>query len=107
MCNFDTDIPMSVPKLRISKVRILWRNNAFLIYFCSIYSRYSHCCGYRLFFCMMLYYMMENGHKLYDEMIKKYTEYTEADFQRDAAGARVGDFSLPPTRKSADHKIIS
>lgn len=56
---------------------------------------------------MMLYYMMENGHKLYDEMIKKYTEYTEADFQRDAAGARVGDFSLPPTRKSADHKIIS
>lgn len=44
--------------------------------------------------------MMENGHKLYDEMIKKYTEYTEADFQRDAAGARFG-FPVTAIKKAA------
>lgn len=44
--------------------------------------------------------MMENGHKLYDEMIKKYTEYTEADFQRDAAGTRFG-FPVTAIKKAA------
>ena len=29
----DPSVPVSVPKLRISKVRILWRNFAFLIHF--------------------------------------------------------------------------
>ena len=44
--------------------------------------------------------MMENGEKLYDEMLKKYTEYTEEDFQRDAAGARFG-FPVTAVKKSA------
>lgn len=55
---------------------------------------------------MMLYYMMENGHKLYDEMIKKHTEYTEADFQRDAAGARFGFFVATNEKKVLITKLF-
>lgn len=44
--------------------------------------------------------MMENGTKIYEEMLEKYTAYTEEDFQRDAAGARFG-FPVTAIKKAA------
>lgn len=42
VCQNGPSVPMSVPKLRISKVRILWRNNAFLIDLRYIYVADAH-----------------------------------------------------------------
>ena len=44
--------------------------------------------------------MMENGHKLYKQMIEKYRAYTEDDFKRDAEGARFG-FPVTAIKKAA------
>lgn len=44
--------------------------------------------------------MMSNGKDLYDRLIKKYTEYTAEDFERDAAGARFG-FPVTAIKKAA------
>lgn len=44
--------------------------------------------------------MMSNGDKLYENLIKKYTEYTEEDFKRDATGARFG-FPVTAIKKAA------
>lgn len=44
--------------------------------------------------------MMENGTKLYNEMIEKYKAYGEDDFKRDADGARFG-FPVTAIKKAA------
>ncbi len=44
--------------------------------------------------------MMENGDKLYEQLIEKYVSYSESDFQSDAAGARFG-FPVTAIKKAA------
>lgn len=44
--------------------------------------------------------IMDNGQKVYEQLIEKYKEYTEEDFQRDAAGARFG-FPVTAIKKAA------